>query len=315
MSLPGNFARRLKKAGFAAGGSAPYSPLTANDLDNRFNTAVIASLIIHTLLIFGFTFKAANPALFQSDKPLEVVLVNARSDSKPLKADVLAQNNLDGGGNVDEDRQAKSPLPASEEESPASSASLDQQIKAQEEKVRHLMSQVKSTYAVATEKPDTAPQPKPQASVPTPLDLSTDSLEMARLQARIDQEYEAYQKRPRRVFVGARAQEYSYARYVEDWRIKVERIGNMNYPEAAKRGHIHGALVLTVNIKSDGTLEDVQIDKSSGNKILDAAAVKIVQMSAPFAPFPAEMRKTVDVLGVTRVWNFTNDLQTSQTKQ
>jgi protein TonB len=86
----------------------------------------------------------------------------------------------------------------------------------------------------------------------------------------------------------------------------------MNYPEAAKRGHIHGALVLTVNIKSDGTLADIQIDRSSGSKVLDAAAIKIVQMSAPFAPFPADMRKTVDELGVTRVWNFTNDLQTSK---
>jgi protein TonB len=208
MSLPGHFARRLKTAGFLSGGAASYLPLTANDMDNRFNTAVIVSLIVHTGLIFGLTFKAANPALFQSDKPLEVVLVNARSESKPLKADVLAQYNLDGGGNVDEDRQAKSPLPASESENSASSANLSQQIKVQEEKVRRLMAQVKSTYAVATEQPSNAPQPKPP-SPPAPLDLSTDSVEMARLQARIDQEYEAYQKRPRRVFVGARAQEYS----------------------------------------------------------------------------------------------------------
>ncbi len=310
MSLPGNFARSLKTAGFSSEGAVLHVPLTVNDMNNRFNTAIIASLIVHTMLIFGLTFKAANPALFENDKPLDVVLVNARSHTKPLKADVLAQHNLDGGGNVDEDRQAKSPLAASETESPASSANLNQQIKVQEEKVRRLLAQARSTYAVATDQPETTPQPKP-STPPAPLDLSTDSLEMARLQARIDKEYDSYQKRPRRVFVGARAQEYSYARYVEDWRIKIERVGNLNYPEAAKRGHIYGALVLTVNIKSDGTLEDIQIDKSSGSKVLDAAAVKIVQMSAPFAPFSAEMRKSVDVLGVTRVWNFTNDLQTS----
>jgi len=307
MSLPGDLARRLKTAGFLADGTAPYRPLTANDMDHRFDTALIASLIAHTILIFGLTFKAANPALFQHDKPLEVALVNARSLAKPIKPELLAQANLDGGGNVDEDRRAKSPLPTSEAENPASSASLSQRIKVQEERVQQFMAQAQSTYSMPAVQPDNAPR----ATSPSPLDLSTDSAEMARLQARIDREYDAYQKRPRRVFVGARAQEYSYARYVEDWRIKVERVGNLNYPEAAKRGHIYGQVVLTVNIKADGALEDVQIDRSSGSKVLDAAALKIVRMSAPFAPFSAEMRMTVDVLGITRVWNFTNDLQTS----
>jgi protein TonB len=288
--------------------AATYEPLTSNDMSDRFNTAIIVSLIIHTILIFGITFKAANPDLFRVDKPLDVVLVNARSDTKPLMPEVLAQYNLDGGGNVDENRQAKSPLAASETESPASSKSLQEQIRVQEEKVHHLMAQAHSTYSVPAADVDS--QPKPPSPIPAPQDLESSSLEMARLQARIDQEYEAYQKRPRRVFIGARAQEYSYARYNEDWRLKVERIGNLNYPEAAKQGHIHGALVLTVSIKSDGSLEDVQIDRSSGSKILDAAAIKIVRMSAPFAPFTAEMRKTVDVLSITRVWNFTNDLQT-----
>lgn len=313
MSLPRDFVRRLRTAGSSFLGAADYSPLTANDIDDRFNTAVVASVIVHSILIFGITFKAANPALFKSDKPLEVVLVNSRTDTKPLNPEVLAQYNLDGGGNVDENRQAKSPLPSSETESPASSASVDQQVKAEEEKVQRLLAQVKSTYSVANDKPDSTQQPKPPAPTPAPTDLAASSLEMARLQARIDQEYDAYQKRPRRVFVGARAQQYSYARYIEDWRLKVERVGNLNYPEAAKRGHIYGALVLTVSIRADGSLEDVQIDRSSGSKVLDAAAIKIVQMSAPFAPFSPEMRKTVDVLGVTRVWNFTNsDQLTSQ---
>jgi len=300
----------MKFPGFSRGSPATYQPLTSNDLSDRFNTAVIASIIIHTILIFGLTFKQANPNLFRENKPLDVVLVNARTESRPLKPEVLAQYNLNGGGNVDEDRQAKSPLAASETESPASSKSLQEQIKVQEDKVHHLMEQVHSTYSVPTA--DVESQPKPPSPVPAPEDLESSSLEMARLQARIDQEYEAYQKRPRRVFLGASAQEYSYARYNEDWRLKVERIGNLNYPEAAKQGHIHGALVLTVSIRSDGSLEDVQIDRSSGSKILDAAAIKIVRMSAPFAPFTPEMRKTVDILSITRVWNFTNELQTGK---
>jgi periplasmic protein TonB len=95
---------------------------------------------------------------------------------------------------------------------------------------------------------------------------------MARLQARIDQQREEYQKRPRRMFVGARAQEFTFAQYVEDWRIKVERVGNLNYPEAAKRNGLYGTLMLTVNIFADGKIESIQIDRSSGSKVLDAAA-------------------------------------------
>lgn len=309
MPLPRDFVRRLRTDGFPLGGTARYEPMTANEMDDRFNMAMVLSLIVHTILIFGLTFKAANPELFRNDKPLDVVLVNARSESKPLKPDVLAQANLDGGGTVDQNLHAKSPLPASQMESPASSSSLDEQIRVQEEKVHRLLAQARSTYSVPTDQTDDKAEPKPPAPTPAPVDLASASLEMARLQARIDQEYQAYEKRPRRVFVGPQAQNFNYARYVEDWRIKVERIGNLNYPEAAKRGHIYGALVLTVSVKANGTLESVEINRSSGSKILDAAAIKIVEMSAPFSPFPAEMRKTADVISITRVWNFTNSDQ------
>lgn len=307
MSLPGNLVRRLKRAWASFGGSAAYAPLTSNELDDRFNTAIIASVIMHMIFIFGLTFKAANPALFQNFESLEVVLVNARSQTQPLDPEVLAQYSLDGGGDVEEDRQAKSPLPASDREAPPSAATLDSQIKALEAKAKQLITQARSDYALHQDRSDLPNQPKPP--VPAPVDLAESSLEMARLQARISEQWDDYQKRPRRAFIGARAQEYSFARYVEDWRIKVERIGNLNYPEAAKRERIHGSLVLTVNINADGSLEDVQIDKSSGSRILDAAAIKIVQMSAPFAPFSDEMRRKVDILSVTRAWQFTSSDQ------
>lgn len=294
---------------------AHRSSLPVYALAHRFQTAVLLSLIVHTVLIFGFIAQPVNPTLFKSDKPLQVVLVNARSESKPLKADVLAQANLNGGGEVKEDVHASTPLPASETDSAPASAKLDQQIQEQETKVNQLLTQLHSKYAIDSKPPSERPQEQPATPSPNP-DLVTNSLAMARIEARINDEYSTYEKRPRRVFVGSRAQEYSYARYVEDWRLKVERIGNLNYPEAARRGHIYGALVLTVNIRSDGSLENVEVERSSGSKVLDAAAVKIVQMSAPFAPFTPEMRKTVDVLGITRVWNFTNsDRLTSGSSQ
>jgi protein TonB len=105
--------------------------------------------------------------------------------------------------------------------------------------------------------------------------------------------------------VGANAREYAFARYVEDWVTKVERVGNVNYPEAARRQGIYGSLKLTVSIFADGRIETVEIDRSSGSKLLDAAAVRIVELAAPYARFPDDMRQKADILSITRTWTFT----------
>jgi protein TonB len=310
MSLLGP-ADRLKEA-FAP---LPYAPQTSADWDDRFTKAILVSAIFHVLFIFGMQFKAANPKLFDNaGPPLDVVLVNARSAEKPIKADVLAQHDLVGGGNVDEDRQATSPLPASDREQAMSAeAEFNARMQALEQQTQALMKQIKSDYQAPEQKPAAQVDPRPPTPVPAPVDLAARSLEMAKLQARIDQQMDEYQKRPRRKEYGVNAEGYSFAQYVEDWRIKVERVGNLNYPEAARRNRLYGSPILTVNINANGSLESVDVYRSSGYKILDAAAVKIVEMSAPFPPFPEEMRKKADILGITRTWNFTrSDQLTSQ---
>ncbi len=278
----------------------------------EFPNALMVSAIVHVVLIFGLApVLPVNPRLFQDpNQPIEVALVNARSQDRPLTPEVLAQANLDGGGTVEEDRQAKSPLPAGPEDSlRKSQAEMEARVQALERQAQELLQQARSDHAV----PEARPEPPVPEARPAPSDLAARSLEMARLAARIDEQWDAYQKRPRRMFVGARAVEYTFARYVEDWRLKVERVGNMNYPEAARRNKLYGSLVLTVSINADGSVESVQIDRSSGSRILDAAAVHIVEMAAPFAPFPEEMRKKVDILGITRTWTFTrSDQLTSQ---
>lgn len=276
-----------------------------------FGNAVLVSAIVHVLLIFGVQKTQINPKLFEnSSPPIDVVLVNAKTRDKPLQADVLAQVNLDGGGNVDDDRQAKSPLPASDREQAMSAeAEAITRVAALEQQTKVLMQQLNSDYTVPVQKPAPKADPGPPSPDPAPMDLASRSLEMSRLQARIDQQREEYQKRPRRMFVGARAQEFTFAQYVEDWRIKVERVGNLNYPEAAKRNGLYGTLMLTVNIFDNGKIESIQIDRSSGSKVLDAAAVKIVEMAAPFPRFPEEIRKKVDILGITRSWTFTRSDQ------
>jgi protein TonB len=131
------------------------------------------------------------------------------------------------------------------------------------------------------------------------------SLEVARLEAQISKDWDEYQKRPRRRFVGARTQEFRFARYIEDWRLKIERLGELNYPQAARDQKIYGNLVLTVSIKADGTLDKIEINRSSGQKVLDEAAIHIVRLAAPFSAFPADIAKDTDILSITRTWTFT----------
>ena len=116
---------------------------------------------------------------------------------------------------------------------------------------------------------------------------------------------EDYNQRPRKKFIGARVSEYRFAQYVEDWRQKIERIGNLNYPDAAKGRH-YGSLTLSVIIKANGDLKQVEVIRSSGQTLLDDAARRIVRMSAPFAAFPESIRRDTDELDITRTWTFTN---------
>jgi protein TonB len=127
---------------------------------------------------------------------------------------------------------------------------------------------------------------------------------MARLEGEINKTVDEYSKRPRKRFIGARAEEYRFAQYIEDWRQKVERVGTLNYPDAA-RGKLYGSLVLTVSINADGSVGRIDINRSSGHKLLDDAARRIVQMAGPYAAFPPDIRKDTDILEVTRTWYFT----------
>jgi len=222
-------------------------------------------------------------------------------------ANKLAQANLDGGGNTDDNRQAQSPFPLlSENKQVADMANANQKVGQLEQEVKRLMTAVNSERDIHQPKLQSE-WPLRKQDAPNTTDLVQRSLEIARLEAQISKDYEAYQKRPKRRFIGARAQEYRFARYVEDWRAKVERVGNLNYPEAAKREKLFGSLQLTVGIKSDGTLESVEINRSSGKNILDEAAVRIVKLAGQngFSPFPSDISQDTDILYITRTWVFT----------
>jgi protein TonB len=275
----------------------------------RMQVAVAASIAIHAFLIFAVGFTLPDPSRFAGQQPLEVTLVNAKSQARPLKADALAQANLDGGGNTDAARRARSPLPVPHDPKEGDDLTMAQKrVEQLERETKQLMTQAKSKAAVAAVTETPQPREEPQVA-PNTADIMSRSMEIARLEASIAREWDSYQQRPRRRFIGARTQEYRFARYVEDWRVKIERVGEVNYPQAARDQKMYGSLVVTVSIKSDGSLERVDINRSSGQRILDAAALRIVQLAAPYSPFPADIAKDTDIISITRTWVFTRSDQ------
>jgi protein TonB len=277
--------------------------------------AVGLSVALHAFVAFGVGFRLPDPSkVVNTAPPIEVILVNARTQETPAKVEAYAQANLDGGGNTDAPRRAKSPLPAKHKDSPAVDlAQAKRKVEELEQKAKRLMAQVKGEAPAlpppSEPKENEKAQEPPQPEFPDASELMSRSMQLARLQAQIEKDWESYQKRPRRKFIGARATEYRFARYVEDWRMKIERVGNLNYPDEARRNKIFGNLVVTVSIKSDGEVEKVEINRSSGHKVLDEAALRIVKLAAPFAPFPENIRKDTDILVISRTWIFTRSDQ------
>lgn len=261
------------------------------------------SILLHAMLL-SFHFRFPDAAKSASNQPLEVILVNAKTREKPVKAQALAQANLDGGGNTDQDRRAKTPMPVTKAPHRGRDlAEAQRKVKELEAQQEHLLAVAKATVASV---PTEAPRPKsPEEAQPQPSgrDLRDLALSAMKLQAQIDRRHEEYQKRPRKQFLGANATEYRFARYEEDWRNKVERVGTLNYPAEA-RGKLYGSLRLEVTIRPDGSVDSVKLERSSGLKILDDAAFRIVRMAAPYGAFPPDIRRDTDLLVITRTWFF-----------
>lgn len=267
--------------------------------------AAVVSIAVHALAL-SLNFKPPDGArLKPPPQTLDVVLVNSKTKSAPDKAQVLAQANLDGGGNVEADRTPKTTMPVLREERQGNDLmQARKRVQDLEKKNRQLMSKLQPTPKPVAAEP-AKPEPAPVVEPPQPsgIDLANTALALARMEAQVARQNEEYAKRPRKQFVGARAAETRFAMYVEAWRQKVERIGNLNYPEAA-RGRIYGSLRLTVSIKADGSVDTIQVDRPSGHDVLDRAAEKIVHLASPFAAFPPNIRRDTDILVITRTWTF-----------
>lgn len=261
--------------------------------------AVAAGLHIAVIGLVHFEFlgdrgQAVAPSL-------DVILVDWATEEVPDEIDFLAQLTQMGGGD-----SLESGLPESlllPESAPADT-DLPQPELAADEPVSVLDPLIGADVAEATVVDSESGDPEPFEG-PDPRDLMEQSLAMVRT-PQLHREASDFRQQPRRKFISAATREHLFASYMSAWIAKVERIGNMNYPEAARRRGIEGSLVLSVDILADGSVEEIRVIRSSGHEILDEAAVRIVRLSAPFAPLPEEMAEQVDILTITRTWQFSS---------
>lgn len=283
-------------------GAPPRRPAPPGPGD-RLAVTVLFSTVVHAVVALGVTFTPEDPAA--SLPTLDVTLVATRSLERPENPDFLANANQQGGGDRPEPRRVRQaaagsslegqaerpPEPRADDAPPPKPATPEPVVATTAESGRRV------------EKPRPEPPEEVSPRLISGRELMQRSAEIARLAAEIDRRSEQYARRPRRKFVDASTREYEYAAYMRAWVARVERIGNLNYPDDARRRRLSGSLVLTVAVRRDGSVERVDLIQPSGHKVLDDAAIAVVHLAAPFAPLP-RTEENVDVLHITRTWQF-----------
>jgi protein TonB len=261
------------------------------------------ALGLHAVVLLGIGFALDFKPLTHPLDTLDVVLVNWRSETPPEEADFLAQASQQGGGESDEvsrpsqENTGASPGPVEgedpvdqQQQSSSVADAAREQILLESEDVEH------------TQQLTTIAQPVPPQ--PSAASLMQESMTMAKLQPGIQRDRESQSKLPRRKWISANTREYEYAAYMQAWVAKVERVGNLNYPDELRRLKLVGDLIMTVGVNPDGSVESIEVIKSSGLPQLDQAATRIVRLAAPYSPLPEYIESKVDVLHITRTWRF-----------
>jgi protein TonB len=267
----------------------------------RLNATLVLSLLLHGLLILGvgFAIESAAPVM----PTLDVILSQTRSELTPKQADFLAQANNQGGG---EDDKAKRPRDSQTGDTPKPEPGLaPRELRAQ---APAPAPPPRARIVTSTAGKASVPVPeKTPKSLPTPLPRGqrrvVEDIAMARLAAEINASTRMYARRPSRKFVSASTREYAWASYLREWVDRVERVGNLNYPDEARRRRLDGTVVINVGIRRDGSIEDAQIVRSSNIPMLDAAALRIARLAEPYPPLPPT-EEDPDILNVVRTWQF-----------
>lgn len=258
---------------------------------------------LHGVVILGLSFIPPQEEL-RTPPALEVVLVEKNNTEAPEEADYLAQASQDGGGESDSNDRPSTPF-VSQQNFDTEGVAPTPMLAAAPEPVPQSADSVLTTLFSDTQINTEIEKQEETPTVENRDDVKIDQdMEIARLSAEINAQVEKIAKRPKKKFLNARTRESAAAEYMFEWVEKVERTGNLNYPDAARRDKLTGALVLVVGIFKNGEIESITIDESSGHKLLDDAAIRIVKMSAPFHPLSGELAEQTDILYIIRTWEF-----------
>lgn len=283
---------------------------TVNSPPDPIGATLLFSLLLHGVLLLGITFHFVKPS--PSLPTLDVTLVNVANRQAPDKADFLAQANNTGGGRSDRAARPSDlfsgaiPRPDPGIAAQPVEAATPQPREATP--TRMVTTRGASDFRVTSDTAQSAVDPHEQ--IPTAEELKRQQA-IAQLAAELRQKKVDYARRPKVKYLTASTREYAYAAYMRGWSDRVERVGNLNYPEEARRRGLHGDVLLTVVLDLDGSIKSIEVIQSSGQKILDAAAERIVRLAAPFPPAPRSAER-IDELNITRTWRFqpNNVLQT-----
>ena len=278
---------------------------TISDHD-RFGMTFFLATIFHGMIILGITFTISSPADSKTAPALDIILVQTRSPIDVEDADYLAQVSQQGGGNAEEKARPKELFSAptlSDTPGIAKQTSVQQIKKQKQNEKLALLTQKDAEYSINTE---TNPV---KAEDDSTVDKSnTDqNNQTARLAAEISNIIEEQASIEKTKYLNSSTKEFTPAKYMREWINRVERVGNLNYPDQARRKKLSGTLILDVVINSEGELVKTDLRQSSGHQVLDDAAKRIVKLAAPFSAFPDKLRKEADVIHITRSWEFLNN--------
>jgi protein TonB len=267
---------------------------------DRLGVTLLFSVVAHAVLALGLTFEFEKPA--PRLPSLDVILVQSANSEKPDKADFIAQADNSGGGDADKAHRPSQPLSSPLPKAVPGVAPVpleDAAPRPTPPSPAEVLTRRTSDFSVATDRQ------APESETPARNERATEQrkMEMARLAQEIQRESEQYAKRPKRKYISANTREYEFAAYMRAWVARIERIGNLNYPDEARRRQLHGQLVLTVGLRRDGRIKSIDVIQSSGHKLLDEAAMRIVRLAEPFPALP-ESKDNVDELYISRTWQF-----------
>ncbi len=279
--------------------SLPYTPHPISHSDSLLTALFLAS-VLHVIILLGLNFSI--PRAEKERKSIEITLSSTIAKKAPKKANYLAQDNQLGAGD-----ESKKPTPA-KQKLPSDGSSHKKRPTKNHPKVKPKTAQKLVTAKKAPEKIISAKKTAPQVKSTKPK-ITAESLQkqIAQLGEQIRQSQKNSEFSKIKFVNAVSAHKYIAAQYMKDWENKVERTGNLNYPEVARKKGFSGTLTMDVGIKADGSIYSMRITKSSGIKALDDAAKRIVRLSAPFAALPAELLQELDVLIIPRVWKFSDE--------